>query len=264
MKTYDNLHDAYLGTIEDVLDNPDYEVAPRGQPILEKTDYCFRVLNPTCDPIVTKDLERNKIIESYTTKECELYDSGSNKVDDFAKASSFWKKIANPDGTVNSAYGYLIWFNRSHGNPTMEAWHLTPEEMMADPGIYERSLRTPWDWAKQCLVDDQNTRQAIMRFSLPEHAWRGVKDFTCTMHGNWQIRNNKLNLSITMRSNDLALGLVYDISWFISLMYKMQDELKNVYPGLTIGHYTHIAHSMHIYKRDLERMHRMIGRDENK
>ena len=121
---------------------------------------------------------------------------------------------------------------------------------------------TPWEWCVESLKNDKDTRQAILRFSLPEHHWKGNKDFVCTLHGNFVIRNNKLNLSIVMRSNDLMLGLVYDLPWFISLMYKMRDELKDTYPDLEIGHYTHLAHSMHIYERDEEKIKKMIGNKE--
>lgn len=253
MRTYNNIHQAYLGTIQDVLDNPDFICSPRGQKILEKTDYTFRVRMPTCEPVVTADPERNKIIAEYTAKEMALYDSCSNSVEDFAKASKFWEKIANPDGTVNSAYGYLIWGKRSQGNPYMERWlnpHLHPK--LAD--------RTPWEWAKQTLIADKDTRQAVMAFALPEHRWMGNKDQVCTLHGNWLIRDDLLNLSIVMRSNDLSKGLVYDLSWFVSLMDKMVHELKSTYPDLHKGTYTHTAHSMHIYERDIAQMKKMLGR----
>jgi thymidylate synthase len=74
------------------------------------------------------------------------------------------------------------------------------------------------------------------------------------------IRDNKLNLTITMRSNDLTLGLVYDLPWFVSLIYKMRDELKETYPDLGIGTYTHQVHSLHIYDRDQDKILKMLGR----
>jgi len=87
----------------------------------------------------------------------------------------------------------------------------------------------------------------------------GVKDFTCTMYGNFLIRDDKLYLSMFMRSNDLMKGLVYDLFWFISLMDKMIEELKTTYPNLTKGTYTHCANSMHIYEKDGPAILKMLG-----
>ena len=253
MRIHENLHQAYLGALEDVYFNYEYKAAPRGFPIREILDYSFRVLKPTTESIITKDPERNKIIAEYTQQETELYNSCSNSVEDFAKASKFWKTLANPDGTINSAYGYLIWDKLSLGNPTYENGNLPGDK------YYHQYMRTPWTWCVESLRKDKDTRQALLRFSLPEHHYLGNKDFVCTLSGNFLIRDNKLNLSVVMRSNDLMLGLVYDLSWFISLMYKMRDELKDVYPDLEIGHYTHLAHSMHIYERNEDAVLKMLG-----
>ena len=256
MKTYTTTSEAYLATLADVYDNYEYKVAPRGQPIREKLDYTFRVLQPDSLPIETEDVERNAVIRSYTEKEMELYNSCSNRVEDFAKASKFWEKLQNPDGTVNSAYGFLIWKNKSHGNP-----HFESGRKVMSNGSEKNYMKTPWEWSRQCLIADKDTRQALMRFSLPEHFYQGVKDFTCTTHANWLIREDKLHLSVVMRSNDLNKGLVYDLSWFCSLIDKMVEELQETYPDLTKGSYTHTAHSAHIYEKDQKVILSMLGRE---
>ena len=242
MKTYENISEAYLGTLAEVYYNPDVKSSPRGQPCREKLDHTFRVLRPDDSAIVTKDPKRNDVIASYTRKEVDLYNSCTNSAEDFGKASKFWLQLANPDGTVNSAYGHLIWSNRSAGSN------------------FEGEIRrTPWEYARQCLINDKDTRQATLGFSLPEHKWIGNKDQVCTLHGNWLIRNDQLHLSIVMRSNDLMLGLVYDLPWFCSLMDRMIEELKPYYPTLTKGHYTHTVHSLHIYERDEDKIRKMLG-----
>lgn len=255
MRTSETVHEAYLQALKDVWHEYEYKSAPRDQPVREILDYTFKVLNPVAETIVTRDEKRNKTIEQYTAKETELYDSGTNKVEDFAKASKFWNKLANPDGTVNSAYGHLIWYKASHGNDNFEqncTWHEGEK-------FCKSAKRTPWEWAKESLKRDKDTRQAILRFSLPEHQWFGNKDQVCTLHGNFLIRDNKLHFSVTMRSNDLMKGLVYDLPWFVSLMDRMVAELKDTYPELEKGSYTHTAHSMHIYERDEAAILKMLG-----
>jgi len=250
---FENIHNAYRQALRDVWFNPQFKAAPRGLPVRETLNYTFTVENPVAEPIRTADEERNKVIAEYTAKEVELYNSCSNRVEDFARASKFWDKIKNPDNTINSAYGYLIWKNQSHGHPKFE------KGILYQSADSFEGLRTPWEWAKQCLVQDKDTRQAILRFSLPEHSWIGVKDFTCTIYGIFIIREDKLHFTVRMRSNDLMKGLVYDLSWFVSLMDKMVEELKSYYPNLTKGNYTHSADSMHIYEKDGPAILKMIG-----
>lgn len=238
---YKDIDEAYREVLRDVYNNPDYKAAPRGLPIREKVNYTFSILCPTSEPIKTADAERNKVIEDYTRKEIELYNSGTNKVADFAKASKFWEKLANPDGTINSAYGFLIWKNYSCTSN------------------FSGDACTPWEWARDSLLQDKDTRQAILHFNLPEHCWFGNKDFTCTLTGNFLIREDKLYLTIVMRSNDVVKGLAYDAPWFMSLIDKMIEELKSIYPNLQKGTYTHFAHSLHMYDRDEEVVRKMIG-----
>jgi thymidylate synthase len=265
MKIYEDIHEAYLGTLADIYDNPDYICSPRGQRIREKLYYGFQVTNPRNESIVTKDRVRNDVIRSYTRKECELYDSGTRSAEDFGKASKFWLKLANPDGTVNSAYGHLVKHKKSHGNPMYELHSQMKGLSSAAVSAFlsqsaKDAMRTPWEWCVDSLKSDKDTRQAILRFSLPEHFYKGNKDMTCTLDGNFHIRDNKLLFRIHMRSNDLTLGLVYDLPWFISLMDSMVDELKDVYPDLEVGTYTHIVDSLHIYDRDKEKILKMLGR----
>jgi thymidylate synthase len=253
MRVYENIHEAYLKTLDDVYHNYEYRSSPRGLPIREKLDYTFKVISPSSESIRTRDRDRNEVIASYTEKEKQLYDSGSCLAEDFSKASKFWEKLANPDGTINSAYGYLIWHNRSHGNPLYESGESRPHRGNS------HTMRTPWEWVKQSLTQDKDSRQAVLRFSLPEHFWVGNKDMTCTLHANFTIREDRLNMSVVMRSNDLVKGLVYDMPWFCSLMDKMLQELKPVYPNLIKGHYTHTVHSLHTYERDSETIEKMLG-----
>lgn len=264
MQKFRTPSEAYLAVLADVVDNPEYRVSPRGQPIAEKTDYSFEVALPDASPIVTRSESRNKTIADYTHKEFEVYESGSRRVEDFAKISSFWKSLANPDGTINSSYGHLIFKNQSCGNPTYEVQRKFLNEHDGNGGSEGVNLseleRTPWEWASESLIQDKDTRQAIMHFNLPEHCWVGNRDVTCTMHGIFQIRQDKLNLSVVMRSNDVVLGLVFDLPWFMHLIDRMVAALKPTYPALTKGHYRHMAHSMHVYGRDMEKVNMMLGR----
>lgn len=246
-RCYPDTSTAYLAVLTEVLHYPQYECAPRGLKIKEILEVGFSVLAPADAPIKTLDAERNKVIESYTAKEFALYASGSNSGDDFAAAAKFWGGLKNPDGTINSAYGKLIFSDKSHGDPNFEVPGYEPGRMnLAGDAV----MRTPWEWAKLCLINDKDTRQAIFHVNLPDHAWLGTKDYPCTLHGQFFIREGRLDLSMRMRSNDVWRGLVYDMPWFCYLQKRMLKELELSILGLRLGIYTHHAASMHLYDRD--------------
>jgi len=238
------------------LNSSDFKVSPRDKAIREKIAYQFTVENPDPNPIVTKSAARNEIIVKYLQSEFALYARGETMVEEFAKASSFWNRLSNPDGSINSAYGHLIFYDRSCGNPPFELGDSAKNE---DP----TGMRSPWEWARLALLSDKDTRQAIIKFHKRSHLWVGNRDQTCTVYGNFLIREDKLHLIMHMRSNDAVKGLVYDMPWFCYLLKRMTLELlDNGYRNLQVGTYTHIADSMHIYETDVPKAWDMIGKSE--
>lgn len=167
--TYNDTSQAYLHELRNVLESYEYKSAPRGQETRELLHSQFSIKNPTSESIITKDEERNKVIASYLEKEFKWYMSCNRKAD--SAPSKFWLKIADKDGNINSNYGHLVFEDKSEGD-----------------GI------TPWSWAKESLLKDNDTRQAILRFNKPKHCVKGNKDFVCTMYANFHIRDNRLHI----------------------------------------------------------------------
>lgn len=256
MHVHLTVDEAYLELLKNVVCNFDIISSPRGQEVREIFNYTFKVTNPISQSIKTKDEERNKKIEDYTKKEMDWYLSCHRSVESAASISRFWNNLANPDGTINSNYGYLALKDKSEGDEYME---LLLKNECTYLNAHPLPTKTPWEWARTCLIKDKDSRQAIMRINKPSHAWCGNKDFPCTMHANFHIRNNMLNMTVVMRSNDVVRGTVYDVPFFIYLQERMISELNTFYPELKIGTYTHIAHSMHMYEKDLETVLKMIG-----
>lgn len=206
-------------------------VSPRGQKCREELNARVDIAQPDDRPIVTVDPERNAKIAKYTNAEFDLYARGIDSVVSFARHAPFWLPLANRDGTVNSAYGKIVWYDRTYDQGTM----------------------TPWQWAKETLLSDRSTRQAVLLFAQPRHFIRGVRDLVCTCHGWFAERCNKLNLTVVMRSNDVVRGFVYDVPWFCRLLQTMAAEI-----GSTVGTYTHLAHSLHLYESDVGLARRMV------
>tara|TARA_R100000655_G_scaffold34765_3_gene67639 strand:+ start:932 stop:1864 length:933 start_codon:yes stop_codon:yes gene_type:complete len=224
--------EVYQRVLTDVYHNPEFESSPRGMKIKEITNAALVIEDPTY-PLYEN--ERRSSQFKYIGAELLWYFSGRNDVDFIEKFAKFWRNIENGDGTVNSAYGNLLFTEKNeHGY-------------------------TQWEWALESLVNDKDTRQALMHFNMPKHQRVFNKDFVCTLTGLFQIRNNKLNFTVDMRSNDLILGTPTDIAFFCLLQQQMLNLLReNHYPNLELGSYTHIVHSIHIYERHFDLVKEML------
>ena len=156
-------------------------------------------------------------------------------VDYIGQYSGMWSTLTNP-GTneINSNYGALV---------------LNTEQI---------------GWVVDSLLADDNSRQAIMFFNQPKFQFKGNKDFVCTMYANFFIRNNKLNMKIQMRSNDIFYGLTFDAPFFSFLMQSVYLILKkhDKYKDLELGTYHHFADNIHFYERHFELAKKIKSEDD--
>lgn len=232
--TANDFSEVYSLSLKDLYLNPEYSSSPRGMSIKENLGVTLEILNPLSS--LYENSRRGSQLK-YIAAETIWYFLGRNDADFISKYASFWKSIQNEDGSVNSAYGNLL-FKKIN-----------------------RFGKSQYSWALSCLESDPDSRQAIMHFNLPEHQYRGNKDFVCTMYGVWQIRENLLNLTIHMRSNDAILGTPTDVAFFTLLQQQMLKHLKPTYPKIKLGKYTHIIDSYHIYDRHFDLVSEMIESD---
>lgn len=226
--------DVYETALKDVLNNPQYETAPRDMLIKEVTGASLVIQDPEC--CLYENSRRSSQLK-YIAAELLWYFSGRNDVEFISRFAKFWESIKNDDGTVNSAYGNLIFteFN--------------------DTGYNQ------WYWAYDSLVKDKDSRQAVLHFNTPKHQFDGNKDFVCTLYGIFHIRDNRLNFTVHMRSNDLILGTPTDIAFFCLLQQQMLRLLKPTYPNLKLGTYTHTVDSLHIYERHFQLVNEMLSEE---
>ena len=234
MRTYigDTFADSYQTALNDVLSNPQYKASPRGMEIREVTNAALVIRDPEC--CLYENSRRSSQLK-YIAAELLWYFSGRNDAEFISRFAKFWQSIKNDDGTVNSAYGNLI-FNEDNVHSYNQ-----------------------WKWAYESLYNDKDTRQAIMHFNKPEHQFKDNKDFVCTIYGIFHIRNDELNFTVHMRSNDLILGTPTDIAFFCLLQQQMYRLLKKRYKSLKIGRYTHIVDSLHIYERHFDLVGDMVN-----
>ena len=164
--------------------------------------------------IVQSDIR--KMPMRYAVGELMWYLSGSNRVSDISQYSKVWETLSDDGEHVNSAYGYRI-FHQFGFNQ--------------------------WEHVKKLLRADPLSRQAVIHIKDPNPGY--TRDMPCTVSLQFFIRENKLYMITNMRSNDIWMGFPYDVFSFTALQVKMAMEL-----GVEIGTYTHIAGSLHLYKRN--------------
>ncbi len=72
------------------------------------------------------------------------------------------------------------------------------------------------------------------------------RDTPCTYAIQFTVVNNRLNMCVTMRSNDLWYGFCNDQYCFAQLQILVAQETD-----YELGSYYHFAHNLHLYEKDL-------------
>ena len=174
------------------------------------------------------DSQDNKIINKerdwkrrYAEAEWQWYLSGDNYIEKlgeiYGRVPAIWKRMADDHGYVNSNYGHQ-WKRTCWNN-------ISQIEYVIDK-----------------LKNNKETRQAaISIYDCKEHP-KYERDTPCTYAVQFTIVHGRLDMCVTMRSNDLWYGFCNDQYCFSKLQKMVSDEL-NIEPGV----YYHFAHNMHLY-----------------
>lgn len=186
-----------------------------GSVVGEILDAAFCVKDPTRN-IVTDPIRKMPL--RYAIGELLWYLSGSNRTADIAQFAPKWNDLSDDGIHANSAYGYRI---------------------------FERFGFNQWEHIRDMLMKDPNTRQAVIHIKDASNC--PTKDVPCTVYLQFLLRNKRLNLSVHMRSNDIWMGVPYDMFSFCALQMLMAMEI-----GVKVGEYTHYAGSLHLYERDYQ------------
>ena len=123
------------------------------------------------------------------------------------------------DGNVNSNYGYQ-WERGKQLDYVTEELKKNPQSRRASISIYDAKDR---------------------------HNFKN--DTPCTYAINFYILDNKLNMSVMMRSNDLWFGFCNDQYCFSKLQELISKRLS-----LDVGTYYHFANNLHLYNNFLNKI----------
>ena len=180
----------------------------------------FTIENPIDNHISCK--QRNWK-HDYAEAEWQWYLSGDRNIKKlgyiYGKVPEIWKRMANEYNEVNSNYGWQ--WRRSH----------------------------QLDKVIDMLRDNHKTRQATISIYDGKEIHDYKYDTPCTYAIQFTIVDNKLNMCVTMRSNDLWYGFCNDQYCFSMLQQLVARKLS-----IPVGTYFHFAHNLHLYNNIIEKI----------
>ena len=177
----------------------------------------FYIENPSDNHIVNEERDWK---HKYAEAEWQWYLSGDNNIkklgDIYGKIPPIWQRMADKHGCVNSNYGWQ-WMRNGQ-----------------------------YDYVIDKLNNIKDTRHAAISIYDAKENEEYDNDTPCTYAVQFTILDDKLNMSVYMRSNDLWYGFCND-QYCFSMLQKMVAEDVNK----ELGWYYHHAHNMHIYNDKL-------------
>lgn len=115
-------------------------------------------------------------------------------------------------------------------------------------GAYGKRIGTQLAYVLRKLKHDRDTRQAVITLwdadmdNIPDK-----KDYPCTTALIFSLIDDRLELNVTMRSQDVWLGTPYD--WFqFTQLQQTAAKLLDVWPGI----YRHTTVSTHLYSTNFD------------
>ena len=201
-------------------------VSPRGKLIVEVENFTYRL-----PPYVRFcNFECRKLNLNYVKNEFLWYLKGDRFDQSITEHASMWKGLVNCDGSINSNYGQYVFGEQQQ-----------------------------FTEARKVLENDRDSRRASIVILADRHMKMETNDVPCTYSINFRIRENKLNMSVHMRSQDAIYGMGNDAPAFSFIHEMMLNTLQRKYPGLEYGEYFHVADSFHVYEKHFEMLTKLSG-----
>ena len=179
----------------------------------------FELEVPNANAILDSKVKRNWSHE-YAEAEWQWYLSGARRVITlggvYGKVPAIWKRMADEQGNVNSNYGWQ-WQRNQQLDYVIGLLRTQPETRQAAISIYDAK-----EWESY------------------------TNDTPCTYAIQFTVLDDKLNMSVVMRSNDLWYGFCNDQYQFSNLQMLVANKT-----GYDVGTYYHFAHNLHLYNDKL-------------
>lgn len=218
----------FLDVMFDLAENG-AEFSPRGQRTLEIENYSY-ILSPY---VRFPSFTVRKLQLGYIKQEFLWYLRGDRFDLSILEHAKIWQGLIQPDGGLNSNYGQYIF------NPKCNQ--------------FQRVI--------DILKEDKDSRRATISILQAEHTLTPTTDQPCTYSIRFSIRDDKLSMTVRMRSQDAIFGMGNDAPCFSFIHEMVHIALTEFYPNLVLGVYNHSADSFHVYERHFKMLSTITGKD---
>lgn len=167
-------------------------------------------------------------------------------------------------GLLFSCLGELLWILAGSDRLDFIKHYIPRYEEFSDdkkiiygaygPRLFGKSPNNQIPRVIQLLKDKRDSRQAVLQLFDRTDTLEPHKDIPCTCTLQFMVRDGRLNLLTSMRSNDAWLGLPHDVFTFT-----MIQELVARSVGIELGEYKHTVGSLHLYEKHQEKALRFLN-----
>jgi thymidylate synthase len=153
--------------------------------------------------------------------------NGENTLEGLSKIVQGYDKYSDDGHSLNGAYGYRI--KKYFGKDQLES-------------------------VIRLLSSEPNSRRAVITlYSTDDLDNNSSRDIPCNVSICMKIRNKCLDITVLNRSNDIFLGIPYNVFVFNILQRHIAKRLN-----VSIGIQRHFTDSLHLYERDFDRTDEII------
>jgi len=221
--SYETLDDILHDVFEDLLAGP-FNVSNTRGTSSELIGLSITLNNPRAR------LSRSEIKAKAFSAIGELlwYLSGSNELEFIEHYIAAYKKESDDGITIYGAYGPRLLNMRDKFNQLENVTNL--------------------------LKSNQGSRKAVIQIFDAMDIAEKHSEIPCTCTIQFLIRDQKLSLYVSMRSNDAFKGLPHDV-----FAFTMLQEIMAVKLGVGLGAYHHSVGSLHLYDTDISKAKKYLN-----
>ena len=110
----------------------------------------------------------------------------------------------------------------------------------------------------ETIKNDPNNRRMIMSLWQNEFLETAALP-SCVWNSQWSVTNGRVNIMVTVRSNDVPLGMPYNVTQYAVLCHLIARAC-----GLRVGQMTYVINDAHIYENQIEGIQEQLRRRDEK